>query len=129
MTFNVTHRFLYLEESCVYHEPLVQVLGGAGGHLVGGRGALLDLEDALRPPEHPETLEHVVTAGGDPGEHLDVVPGLLHHPQTQGARHLVRPPRHQAVVAQAQHSALLHDLVSRNRKSALANIMGILSGI
>ena len=75
----------YLEQRCVDHQTLVKVLRGAGGQLVDGGGSLLDLEDALRPPEHPETLEHVLTAGRDPGDHLDVASllprALLHHPQ------------------------------------------------
>ena len=75
-----------LEQRGVDHQTLVKVLRRAGGQLVDGGGALLDLENVLRPPEHPETLEHVLTAGGDPGDHLDVASllplALLHHPQT-----------------------------------------------
>ena len=76
----------YLEQRGVDHQTLVKVLRRACGQLVDGGGAFLDLEDVLRPPEHPETLEHVLTARRDPGDHLDVASllplALLHHPQT-----------------------------------------------
>ena len=46
----------------------------------------MDLEDVLRPSEHPETLEHVLAARRDPGDHLDVASllprTLLDHPET-----------------------------------------------
>ena len=76
----------YLEQRGVDHQALVKVLRRAGGELVDGGGALLDLKDVLCPPEHSETLVHVLTPSSDPGDHLDIasllIVTLLHHLET-----------------------------------------------
>ena len=84
--YHFLNLYQYLEQRGVDHQALVKVLRRTGGELVDGGGALLDLKDVLCPPEHPETLVHVLTPGSDPGDHLDVASlllvTLLHHPET-----------------------------------------------
>ena len=76
----------YLEQRGVDHQTLIKVLRRAGGQLVDGGGALLDLYYVLCPPEQPETFVHVLTPSSHPGDHLDVASllplTLLHHPET-----------------------------------------------
>ena len=102
---------ILLEECGVDHQPLIKVLRSAGSCSVLCWRPLLYLQDVLRPLEYPHALVHVVTVGGDLGDHLDVVLLLLLHLHTAGPGHLVTDLGHGAVVGEGQHLAPVDELI------------------